>query len=426
MTRREFAYLALVRRPPNIIFILADDLGWGELGCYGNTFNQTPNLDRLAAEGMRFHNAYSAAPVCSPTRASIMTGQHPARVGITDFLRADDPNHLRPSLPSLPKMLKKAGYRTGLIGKWHLMGDYAKRPGDPKLHGFDEVICSETSYIGPGYYWHPYKHLQGLEARAPNEYLTDRLNQEAVDFIARSTQPFFLYLAHYAPHTRLEGKPDLVAKYKNRPGASQRKNNPVLAAMLESIDDGVGMILRELARRNLDNDTIVIFNSDNGGELNVTTNAHLRSGKSHLYEGGIRVPLIARWPGVIPRGATCATPVVSTDYYATFLDLSKVSVTRTDGRSLAPLLRNPAAKWKARDLYWYYPLEKDHALGGKSSMAIRDARWKLIEFLQTGERQLFDLAGDPSETRDVAARNPAVVRTLAARLARWRKAQPRV
>jgi arylsulfatase A-like enzyme len=434
MNRRQFSSLLLAaaapaRRPPNVVFILTDDLGWGELGCYGNKFNRTPNLDRLAAEGVRFRNAYSAAPVCSPTRASIMTGQHPARVGIIDYLRADDSNHLSPALPSLPKMLKQAGYRTGLIGKWHLMGDYKTRPGDPRLHGFDEVICSETSYIGPGYYWHPYKHLAGLAARAPHEYLTDRLNQEAVDFIGRGAgQPFFLYLCHYAPHTRLDGKPDLVAKYKSRPEAGQKKNNPLLAAMLESIDQGVGMILDELRRRNLDQDTLVIFNSDNGGETTVTTNAQLRGGKSQLYEGGLRVPLIARWPGIVPRGQWSAAPVVSTDFYPTFLEVAGVKPPPghiLDGRSLAPLLRDPRAALGERDICWYYPLEKDHFLGGKSAMSIRDSRWKLIEFLSSGEKQLFDLVSDPEESHDLAARNPEVVRALSSRLAAWRKATVR-
>lgn len=433
MNRRQFSsllFLAAVpaRRFPNIIFVLTDDLGWGEPGCYGNTFNQTPNIDRLAAEGVRFHNAYSAAPVCSPTRASIITGQHPARVGITDYLRADDPNYLRPDPSSLPKLLKQAGYRTGLIGKWHLMGDYKLRKGDPKLHGFGEVICSETSYIGPGYYWYPYQHLQGLPSRAPGEYLTDRLNQEAVDFIGRnSKQPFFLYLSHYAVHTRLGGKPDLVAKYKNRPEAGQKKNNPVLAAMLESIDHGIGMILDELRRRNLDNDTLLVFNSDNGGETTVTTNDDLRGGKSQLYEGGVRVPLIARWPGVVPKGQVSKVPVVSTDFYPTFLEVASARPAPAhtlDGMSIAPLLRNPKAALQERDICWYYPLEKDHFLGGKSGMSIRDSRWKLIEFLTTGEKQLFDLAADPAESCDLASRNPEMVRALN-RLARWRKATVR-
>jgi arylsulfatase A len=306
------------------------------------------------------------------------------------------------------------------------MGDYRARKGDPKLHGFDEVICSETSYIGPGYYWHPYKHLAGLPARAPGEYLTDRLNQEAVDFIGRNAgQPFFLYLGHYAPHTKLDGKPDLVARYKSRPEAGEKKNNPILAAMLESIDEGVGKILEDLRRRGLDRDTLVVFNSDNGGETTVTTNAQLRGGKSQVYEGGLRVPLVARWPGRIPAGQVSATPVVSTDYYPTLVELGGGSAPQghiLDGVSIAPLLRNPQGKLKERDLCWYYPLAEDHFLGGKSAMSIRDARWKMIEFLKTGEKQLFDLAADPSETRDLAAARPEVVREMSRRLAAWSKA----
>lgn len=430
MNRREFSKLLTVAaaapvRRPNIIFILADDLGWGEPGCYGNTFNLTPNIDRLAREGVRFTNAYSAAPVCSPTRASIMTGQHPARVGITDYLRADDPNYLRPGPGSLPQGLQRAGYRTGLVGKWHLMGDYQARRGDPRLHGFDEVLCSETSYIGPGYYWHPYQHLAGLAAREPNEYLTDRLNREAVEFIGRNAaQPFFLYLAHYATHTTLDGKPGLVAKYRGRPGAGEKRNNPQLAAMLESVDSGIGLMLDELRRKNLERDTLVVFNSDNGGETNVTTNAHLRGGKSMVYEGGLRVPLVARWPGHIPAAGVCDEPVVSTDYYPTLLELGGGRAPeghRLDGVSLAAPLLDPKARLKERDLCWYYPLEKDHFLGGKSAAAIRDARWKMIEFLQSGEKQLYDLQADPSETRDVAAANPRVVASLSTRLAAWRK-----
>ncbi len=435
MNRREFTSVlwsarfaaAAERKRPNIVFILVDDLGWGEPGCYGNTFNRTPNIDRLASEGIRFTNAYSAAPVCSPTRTSIMVGQHPARVGITDFLRADDPNYLRPGPASLANVLKSAGYRTGLIGKWHLMGDYKARRGDPKLHGFDEVICSETSYIGPGYYWHPYQHLAGLPARRPGEYLTDRLNQEAVEFIARNagTRPFFLYLSHYAVHTKLDSKPEVLAKYTAKPGAGKKKNNPALAAMLETVDEGVGLILEELAKRGLDRETIVIFNSDNGGETNVTTNAHLHGGKSMLFEGGLRVPLAVRWPGQIPAGTVSDDPVVSTDYYPTLLELAGVRPPNghiQDGVSLAGVLRKPKSHLGRRDIFWYYPLPADHFLGGKSAMAIRNGRWKLIEFLDTGHRELYDLAADPSELRDLATAKPELVKKMAARLAAWRAA----
>lgn len=412
-------------KPPNIVFILADDLGWGELGSYGNTFHSTPNLDRMAREGLRFTHAYSAAPVCSPMRASFMTGQAPARVGILDYLRADDSNHLSPKLPTLAKMLKQADYHTGLIGKWHLMGDYRTRPGDPQLHGFDEVICSEQSYIGPGYYWHPYKHLPGLEARQPGEYLTDRLNQEAADFIARNAaRPFFLYLSHYAPHTRLSAKPELEKKYASRPEAGKNKNNPQLAGMLESIDEGVGMVLAALDKHGLTGKTLVIFFSDNGGELNVTTNGPLRGGKSMLYEGGLRVPFLARWKGHIAAATVCAEPVMSTDFYPTFLELAGVRAPEghvLDGVSLKRLFDKPSARLAERELAWYYPLEKDHFLGGKSSMAIRDRRWKLIEFLASGERQLFDLQNDPNEQHDVAKENARVVERLTAQMHAWRR-----
>jgi arylsulfatase A-like enzyme/Flp pilus assembly protein TadD len=409
------------KRPPNIVYILADDLGWGELGCYGNIFNKTPNLDRLAKEGIRFTHAYSAAPVCSPTRASLMTGHAPARVGITDFLRADDRKFLPPDRPTLPRILQQAGYRTALIGKWHLMGDYKRRPGDPKLHGFDEVICSEQVYIGPGSYWHPYQHLPGIPARSPEEYLTDRLSLEASDFIERNAaKPFFLYLSHYAPHTRFAAKPELVAKYKSNEEAGTNRNNPELAAMIESIDEGIGRILETIRKANLDNDTLVVFNSDNGGEGRVTVNGHLRGAKSMLYEGGIRVPLLARWKGRIKPAATSKAPVISTDLFPTFLQAAGAkppSQYPLDGSSLMKIFSDPQRERKRR-LYWHYP--HNHSLGGKMASAVRDERWKLIEFIPNGRRELYDLQGDPSEVRDIASEHPDIARSLAAHLQAWR------
>jgi arylsulfatase A-like enzyme len=407
-------------RPPNLILVLADDLGAMEPGCYGSRFNRTPHLDRLAARGVRFTEAYAAAPVCSPTRAALMTGLHPARVGITDFLGARDEKFLDPAHGTLPKMLKPAGYASGLIGKWHLMGDYDKRRGDPKLHGFDEVICSETRYIGPGDYFHPYGFMPEVAARREGEYLTDRLNQEAVDFIERHrSRPFFLYLAHYAPHTRLAPKPDLAAKYESLPDAGTDRNNPALAAMLESIDQGVGMIAGALRRRGLAENTVVLFTSDNGGESRVTSNAPLRGGKSQLYEGGIRVPLIAAGPG-IARGGASRAPVSSTDLYPTLLDLAGVRAgKKSDGESIAPLLRRPSAG-KPRTLFWHYPLQKPHFLGGRSSGAVRAGDFKLIEFFDTGAVELYNVAEDPGETRDLAAQSPDEVARMKALLERLR------
>jgi arylsulfatase A-like enzyme len=325
---------------------------------------------------------------------------------------------LSPSIPTLPKMLAAAGYETAIIGKWHLMGDYGKRPGDPALHGFKNVICSESAYIGPGYYFHPYKHLPGLAARNPGEYLTDRMNQEAVDFIsANASRPFFLYLAHYAPHTNLAGKREMVERYRNKPGAGKDRNNPVLAAMLESIDEGIGMISAKLDELKLTRDTIFVFNSDNGGEHLVTSNAPLRGGKSQVYEGGIRVPLIVRGPN-FTGGRTSDRVVSSIDYYPTLLDAAGSKAPQghvVDGESL---LRQGKP---SRELFWHYPLEKPHFLGGRSGGAIRSGNRKLIEFYDSGQCELYDLAADPSETKNLASASPDEVSRLRNRFAEWKK-----
>jgi arylsulfatase A-like enzyme len=264
---------------PNIIFILADDLGFAELGCYGNTFNETPHLDKLAGRGTVFTNAYASAPVCSPYRAALMTGQYPARVGITDYLRPNDPKHLSTGHITVTEMLKRAGYATGIIGKWHLTG-YANHGAEevpPNQHGFDEVIVSENRGIGGGSYFHPYHFNKEINKRLPGkEYLVDRCNLEAIEFIERHKDgPFFLYLSHYAVHTSLHGKDRLVAKYEKKPGAGKGnkapRNNPHLAAQLESIDDGVGKIMSKLEELGLAENTVLIFTSDNGGEDRVTS-----------------------------------------------------------------------------------------------------------------------------------------------------------
>lgn len=419
------APLAAAARP-NIIVILADDLGWFEPGCYGNSFNETPHLDKLAAQGVRFTHAYSAAPVCSPMRASYMTGQYPARVGILDYLRADDPNHLSPDLATLSKQFAAAGYETALIGKWHLMGDYRTRRGGPNLHGYKHVICSESSYIGPGYYFPPYQHMKEVTPRVEGEYLTDRLNQEAVEFLDRAAgRPFFLSLNHYAPHTRLAGKPELVKRFAAKPGAGKTRNNPELAAMLASIDEGVGALMAKLSQLGIADRTLVLFTSDNGGETRVTTNGPLRGGKSQLYEGGIRVPLIASWPGRAQAGAVCATPVSSVDLYPSLLDAAGLAVPRghtLDGVSWLPLLSRPQSRLKREALYWHYPLDKPHFLGGRSAGAVRQGDWKLIEFFDTGTAELYHLKDDPGEQKDLAAANPVKVKELRAGLARWRAA----
>ena len=448
---------------PNVIYVLADDLGWAELACYGNTFNETPHLDQLAKEGMRFTHAYAAAPVCSPYRAALLTGQHPARLGILDYLRPNSSNALPVSHVTLPKILRRNGYATGMTGKWHLTGykyqdaQFEIRPTD---HGFDWNTGSEVKGVGNGANFWPYvfrtQPIRWIDFKknrlGDKEYLTDRLNLEAVEFVERNKdKPFFLYLSHYAPHTILNGRPDLVEKYRKKhpPGASTRKNcylckdagldadecthwapnhNPHLAAMLESIDDGIGLLAKKLDELGLDENTIFIFSSDNGGELNVTSNAPLRGGKSQLYEGGIRVPLIVRWPkGKVPAGKVCSQPVVNHDVYPTLLEAAGIQpdpAQTLDGVSTLATWKNPKVAPKRDALHWHYPLDRPHFLGGVSGGAIRERNWKLIEYfdpMRPTKFELFDLSKDPSEKKDLSADQPKRVRELQAKLATWRE-----
>ena len=420
------------KRPPNIVFILVDDLGWAELGCYGNTFNETPNIDQLARDGMRFTTAYSAAPVCSPFRAALMTGQYPVRTGITDYLRPNDPKHLATDYETLPEMLRTAGYVTRIVGKWHLTG-YANHGAEevpPGRHGFDEVIVSENRGIADGSYFFPYHFNREIQQRLPGrEYLVDRCNLEAVEFIERHRDgPFFLYLSHYAIHTKLVGKPKLVAKYEAKPnagkGAQAPHNNPHLAAQLEIVDQGVGMIRDKLQALGLSENTMLIFTGDNGGEKRVTSNAPWRAGKSTLYEGGIREPLIIHWPGVTQPGSLCDTPVCTIDFYPTFAEFARRTPPRTqlvDGISLVPLLRDPRAPLPRDTLYWHYPLATSHFLGGRSVGAIRKGDWKLLEFFDTGELQLYNLAEDPGEQHNLVIQRDDKAKELTDALHTWQR-----
>ncbi len=415
----------------NVIFILADDLGWAELGCYGNTFNETPNLDQMAREGMRFTQAYAAAPVCSPTRAAFMTGQVPARVGITDYLRPNDPKHLSTELTTVAEAFRAAGYTTGMIGKWHLTGyeHHGAVEIRPQAHGFQEVLVSERRGIAGGSYFWPYHFNPAIKQRLPKEHLIDRMNLEAVEFIDRHhDEPFFLYLSHYAVHTRLVGRPDLVAKYEKKladfPDAAERKRNPHLAAQLQLIDEGVGMIYERLKRYGIDDKTLVVFTSDNGGEDRVTSNAPLRAGKSTLYEGGVREPMIVRLPGRVPPGTTCRQPVSTIDFFPTFAEICGLEIPASqpvDGISLRSVWEDPQTKLPDRPLWWHYPLEKPHFLGGRSAGSIRHGDWKLIQFFDTGEIELYNLADDLGETRDLADTHPETVERLLGELNRLRR-----
>ena len=420
---------------PNIVFILADDLGWGELGVDGNDFHETPNLDRLASRGIRFTNAYASAPVCSPTRASVMTGQVPAKVGITDYLRPGNDVHLSPDTITIAERLKEAGYRTGIVGKWHLTGyeKHGVEESPPSEHGFDEALITDSRNVGLGDYFHPYHFNREIERRLPwPEHLVDRCNLEAVDFIDRHRdEPFFLLLSHYAVHTLVRGRRDLVRKYEDKPCAGHtlfaRRNNPHLAALLEAIDEGVGVIVERLDELGLTESTIVVFTSDNGGESEgltaVTTNEPLRGAKSMLYEGGIRVPLIVSRPGVVRQGRTCDTPVSTVDFYPTFLEIAGLRPDNRlllDGISITPLLANPAGSLERKALYWHYPLRIPHIIGGRSSGAIRHGDYKLIEFFDTGELELYDIGIDIGEKDNLIDLFPEKTAALHAALIEWR------
>ncbi len=446
-------------RQPNIVYIMADDLGWAELGCYGNDFNETPHLDALATRGIRFTQAYAPAPVCSPTRASVLTGQFPARVGITDYLRPEADEALPLAHVTIAEMLKKSGYTNGMVGKWHLSGykiHGSKNELRAEDHGFDDVFCTEIKSVGNGANFFPYvfrnQEMRWLSTDntrlGDDEYLTDRMNLEAVDFIERNAEkPFFLYLSHFAPHTILNGRPDLVEKYrqKHTPGPSERENcylcqdagfegdplnhwamdhNPHLAAMIESIDDGIGMIVKKLEELGIRDDTIIIFTSDNGGEHNVTSNAPLRGAKSQLYEGGIREPMIVSWTGTLPENETSDAVVNILDFYPTVLDLTQIKpdpAQKLDGVSFASVLKNPATTLDRDTHYWHYPLDKKHFLGGRSAGAIRKGDWKLIEFFDTGKVELYNLKDDIGESQNLAEEQPERAAKLLALLQNWRK-----
>ncbi|MGE0606863.1 MAG: sulfatase-like hydrolase/transferase [Pirellulales bacterium] len=420
--------------------ILADDLGWADLGCYGSKFHRTPRLDRLAAEGRRFTQAYAACPVCSPTRAALMTGKHPARLHLTDWLpgRGDMPAHrlLRPAfaqqLPldetTLAELLQSAGYATAHIGKWHLGG----AGFEPTRQGFGLNIAgddrgSPASYVAP--FTRGGRPIPGLEQAPAGEYLTDRLTAEAEKFIVENQQqPFFLYMPHFAVHTPLVGQDELIQQYPAWDGTPHGKQeNPIYAAMLESLDSSVGRILDKLAELKLSERTIVVFTSDNGGlatregpNTPATINSPLREGKGWLYEGGIRVPLLAAWPGQISKG-TEETPVWSADLLPTLLDLAGQTqpADGVDGVSLANLLLQGQPP-EPRALYWHYPHYANQ--GSRPGGAIRRGDWKLIEFFDTGRHELFDVAHDIGEGRNRAADEPQRVAELAALLAAWRLA----
>jgi arylsulfatase A-like enzyme len=424
--------LARAARPLNFIFILIDDMGWTDLGCYGSRFYETPNVDRLASQGMRFTNAYAACPVCSPTRASIMTGKYPARLHLTDWIpgRKQWPAskllylNFEQQLPlaetTIAEMLKPAGYVSASIGKWHLGG----KGFMPESQGFDLNVAG-TERGSPKSYFGPFD-MPNLTGGTADDYLTERLTDKAEEFIeANRNRPFFLYLPEYAVHLPLQARQKLVERYKAKIRPDVAQNDPVYAAMVQSVDEAVGRLMRKLEALGISDRTVIFFNSDNGGvryegrsKKYVTSNAPLRAGKGHLYEGGIREPLIVKWPGVVKPGTTCDTVVGSVDYFPTIREMASVKPRAgVDGMSIVPLLKQTGAP-KREAIFWHYPHYSNQ--GGVPAGAVRKGDYKLIEFYEDGRLELFNLKDDVSEQRNLVQREPAKARELHTLLKRWR------
>ncbi len=422
---------------PNIVLIMADDLGWMDLGCQGNQLIDTPNLDRLAAQGMRFTDAYAAAPVCSPTRAAMMTGQSPARLALTNHapghppnygpegasvLEADDIKNLPLAHVTIAERLKEAGYATGFIGKWHL--SYSKEkdedgPIEPRLRpehqGFDLNIggCYRG---GPPTYFDPY-NIPAIAPRREGEYLPERLADESIAFIREHRDgPFFLVLWNYAVHYPMEAPAHLIEKYSQRSGPGIKDQR--YAAMVEGMDTALGRVFDALDEMELTNDTLVIFTSDNGSLDG--DNRPLRGVKGHLYEGGVRVPWIVRWPGVVAPGSTCTTPIISMDAYPTLLEaagLEPHAGKALDGESIFPLLRQSGAL--ERDaLYFHYPNYAFHNRNRLGS-AIREGKYKLLKFYDDDSVELYNLSEDIGEANDLSKQLPQRARAMRKKLDIW-------
>jgi arylsulfatase A-like enzyme len=443
---------------PSFVFILVDDLGWMDTGVYGSSFYETPNIDGLAADGVLFTQFYTASPVCSPTRASIVTGKHPARLRITNWIGGEQKGRLlqaeyerqRPlEEVTFAEALGEAGYATGYIGKWHL-----GRAGFlPDSQGFDYTFAVNEAGQ-PGSYFYPYRNenwpitnVPDLAGDVEGDYLTDRLTDAAVEFIERHRDgPFLLVLSHYSVHTPLQSKPALSAKYEEkasglaemempaflpegeRAHTKQRQDHPVYAGMIESTDESVGRVLAILEATGLESNTVVVFVSDNGGLSTLprrstsmpTSNVPLRAGKGWLYEGGIRAPMIIKWPGTVAGGRRVDVPTVSMDLYPTLLAMAgqpAMPGQHVDGVNLVPLLREAAEPERAA-LYWHFP--HYHGSGNLPSAAVRVGDLKLVEWLEDGVVELYDLASDPGETTNVAELMPETAEQLRSALQRWR------
>ena len=434
---------------PNIIFFLIDDMGWTDLGCFGSSYYETPNIDRLCASGMKFTSAYTCGPNCAPTRACLMSGQYSPRHGIYTVgsgargrakLRRLEPvknrTTLDPSVVTLAESLKTRGFATAQAGKWHLG---APRAAGRRAQGFDVNIGGGHRGHPPSYF-SPYRNPE-LADGPKGEYLTDRLTDEALTFIdGVGKKPFFLHFAHYAVHTPIQAKESITRKYAGKPPV-RGHGDAKYAAMIESVDESVGRVREKLESAGLTGSTVLIFSSDNGGlggygrmkigARDVTDNAPLRGGKGMLYEGGVRVPLFVSWPGVTRPGSTCAVPVTSVDFYPTLCEIAGAALPGSqsrDGVSFTSLLRGGGEGRLSRDaIYWHFPgyLQGNVRRGTWRTTpagAVRLGDFKLIEFFEDGRLELYDLGSDIGESRNLASSMPAKAKELHSRLRSWRRA----
>lgn len=442
--------------PMNVVLIVVDDMGWADAGVYGSSFYETPRIDELAEDGLRFEQFYTASPVCSPTRASLMTGKHPARLDITNWIGGEQSGLLNQAeyaraLPlaetTIGEAFRDHGYATGYVGKWHLGPEGYL----PNLQGFGFTFA--VNHAGqPGSYFPPYENPNFAVTNVPDlagdpegAYLTDRLTDVSLEFLDRHAgDPFFFVLSHYAVHTPLEGEPEVVARYAEKALAlgpetdahfesereastKLRQDHPTYAAMIESTDRSVGRIMDKLVELGIDERTAIVFVSDNGGLSTLmrrsfnqaTANVPLRAGKGWLYEGGIRAPLIVRWPGQA-RGRVIDSPAMSTDLFPTLLDMAGLPLLpdqHLDGISLTDAMRAEISA-DSRTLYWHFP--HYHGSGNRPSGAVRSGDLKLVEWFEDGSVELYALSADMAERIDLVREQPEEAERLLGLLRAWR------
>jgi arylsulfatase A-like enzyme len=420
--------------PPNILIVNVDDLGWKDLGVYGSTFYETPNIDQLATEGMMFTSAYAAAANCAPSRASMFTGRYSPYHGIYTVSSSErgktetrrlipTPNTtiLNDSISTLVSDLKNVGYKTISLGKWHISESPLKQDFDINVGGGPNGH--------PKSYFSPYLN-ENLSDGPEGEYLTDRLTEEAIQFLKENgNDPFFLYLPYYTVHTPLQGKEELIEKYNNKV-ASGGQSHAVYAAMIESLDKNFGRIMQTLKELGLRENTMVIFTSDNGGIRGISTQEPLRAGKGSYYEGGIRVPMIIRWPGNVAKGKQSDEPVINIDLYPTILEILNDSNPNLDGQSLIPILTEKEAH-ELRSLFWHFPIYlqaydrqkddgRDSLFRTRPGSVIRLGKWKLHEYFEDGGLELYDLEKDIGERSNLIGEYPDIANQLLDSLNDWR------